>query len=68
MQEDSQKYTAFVTEDGQYEFVRIPFGLKNAPSYFQKIMSTVVLAGLNGISCFVYVDDIITFGAMRMIC
>jgi hypothetical protein len=30
--------TAFVTPDGHYEFLRLPFGLKNAPSHFSKIM------------------------------
>jgi hypothetical protein len=27
---DGSRYTAFVTEDGFYEFKRVPFGLKNA--------------------------------------
>ena len=26
-----------------YEFTRLPFGPKRAPSYFQEIMATVVL-------------------------
>ena len=30
--------TAFITPDGHYEFLRLPFGLKNAPSHFSKIM------------------------------
>ena len=34
----SIKKTAFVTPDGHYEFLRLPFGLKNAPSHFSKIM------------------------------
>lgn len=31
---DSQKYTAFVTPDGQYIFHRVPFGLSNGPAWF----------------------------------
>jgi hypothetical protein len=34
----SVKKTAFVTLDGHYEFMRLPFGSKNAPSHFSKIM------------------------------
>jgi hypothetical protein len=30
----SRRYTAFVTEDGFYEFKGVPFGLKNAPAQF----------------------------------
>lgn len=32
MHDGSTKYTAFVTPNGQYEYLRMPFGLKNAPS------------------------------------
>lgn len=58
----SRYLTAFVTEEGQFEYVRVPFGLKNAPSYFQRVISSVVLAGLVGVICEVYIDDVITYG------
>ena len=38
--------TAFICFSGIYQFTRLPFGLKRSPSYFQKMMATVVLAGL----------------------
>jgi transposase InsO family protein len=37
-------------------------GLKGAPSYFQQVMATVVLAGLLYILCELYLDDILVFG------
>ena len=42
----SKAYTAFITFSGVYEFTRLPYGPKRAPSYFQEIMGTVELVGL----------------------
>ena len=54
------KKTAFSVEGGHYEFLRMPMGLKNAPSTFQRTMD-VVLQGLQNKICLVYLDDIIVF-------
>ena len=51
--------TAFVTPDGLYEFVRLPFGLNNVPSTFQRLMDRV-LARLKWEMCLVYLD--VVFG------
>uniref|UniRef100_A0A0K8WBI5 RNA-directed DNA polymerase n=1 Tax=Bactrocera latifrons TaxID=174628 RepID=A0A0K8WBI5_BACLA len=56
---DRQK-TAFSTQNGHFEFLRMPFGLKNAPATFQRLMNTV-LDGLIGKDCMVYLDDIVVF-------
>lgn len=53
--------TAFSVEGGHYEFIRMPFGLKNAPSTFQRVMDNI-LRELIGKICLVYLDDIIIFG------
>ena len=45
-----------------YQFTRLPFGPKRAPSYFQQVMATVVLAGLFYITCEMYIDDCNVFG------
>ena len=59
-QEDRAK-TAFVTQNGLYEFTRMPFGLKTAPATFQRAME-VILAGLTFEICLCYLDDVIVFG------
>lgn len=48
--------TAFSTERGHYEFLRMPFGLKNAPSTFQRLMDHI-LRGMDNV--FTYLDDVI---------
>ena len=53
--------TAFTTPLGHWEFNRMPFGLKNAPACFQRLMNAV-LTGLQGLQCFVYLDDIVVYG------
>ncbi|KAL4152656.1 hypothetical protein QTP88_000489 [Uroleucon formosanum] len=60
MHPDHQSKTAFSTDKGHFEFLRVPFGLKGAPETFQRLMNTV-LTGLNGLKAFVYLDDIIIY-------
>ncbi|XP_026743752.1 uncharacterized protein LOC113505319 [Trichoplusia ni] len=52
--------TAFSVPQGHFEFTRMPFGLKNAPATFQRLMNNV-LTGLQGERCFVYLDDIVVY-------
>ena len=62
MEQKSKKYTTFSTPQGHFHYNRMPFGLKNAPATFQRMMDTA-LRGLVGNNCFVYLDDIIIFGS-----
>lgn len=56
--EDSRLKTAFVTPDGQYEYNRMPFGLVNAPSVFQRTINKI-LAEAKIKYALVYMDDIL---------
>ena len=51
--------TAFITPYGKYEFLRMPFGLRNTPSTFQRTMQTV-LRGQEPHSS-PYIDDVVIF-------
>ena len=61
---DSQEKTAFITNQGLYEFRVMPFGLTNAPAVFQRLMQQV-LSGLNPVAgpdfVAVYLDDVLIF-------
>ena len=55
---DSRAKTAFVMSFGKYKFLMVPFGLAQAPAYFQLLMNQV----LEGLSfAMTYLDDIIIF-------
>jgi hypothetical protein len=61
MDQASKRLTAFATPDGAtYQYRVMPFGLKNAPATFQKLMARV-LTGLLGRYVHVYLDDIIVY-------
>ena len=57
----TRKYTTFITHSGLYQFTRLPFGPKRAPSYFQEQMATA-LTGLLYFICELYLDDILVYG------
>jgi len=54
---DKEK-TAFMTEEANYYYKVMPFGLKNAEATYQRLMDKV-FHGLIGRNVEVYVDDII---------
>ena len=56
---NSRSMTAFMSHKGLFEWLRMPFGLKNATSTFQRLMRKV-LSGLEHCTE-VHVDDIIIF-------
>ena len=56
LSERARLKTAFVSSYGKWEFKRCPFGLAQAPAYFQRLVKEV-LSGLN--FAFGYLDDIL---------
>src|SRR5208283_4004525 len=58
--ENSKEKTAIATIMGSFQFQRLPFGLSNAPSHFQRVMNNL-FADLMYIKVIVYIDDIIIF-------
>lgn len=56
---DSIKYTSFVTPFGQYEYLKMPFGLKNAPSVFQRYVNGIFKELISTGNLFIYMDDLL---------
>ena len=58
LSERARPKTIFVSSYGKWEFKRCPFGLVQAPAYFQRLINEV-LSGFN--LAFGYLDDILVF-------
>ena len=60
MDPSSKEKTAFITDQGLFQFNVMSFGLTNAPATYQRYMDAV-LAGLKWNTLLVYIDDILVF-------
>jgi len=60
MEDEDRDKTTFVCYEGAYLYIRLCFGLSNAPATFQRVVD-MILAGLKWKSCLVYLDDLIVF-------
>jgi hypothetical protein len=61
MDPDSIPLSAFCTPHGLFQWKVMPFGLRNAPATFERLVKRV-LSGLEAFTCS-YLDDIIIFSA-----
>ncbi|MBW0463851.1 hypothetical protein O181_003566 [Austropuccinia psidii MF-1] len=48
-----------ITNCGIYEYLRMPFGITNAPSHYQRMMNTIFPTELSAGWLIIYIDDII---------
>lgn len=60
IKEEDKWKTAFTCHRGLYEYNRVPFGLRNAPAWFQRFMDSF-LGGLRGHGALVYMDNIVIY-------
>lgn len=56
--ENSSRYTTFATPFSRYRFLRLPFGVSNAPEIFHRTF-TEIFEGIEGVK--IYIDDIIIY-------
>lgn len=57
--EDSVKYTAFVTHNNHFEFLKMPFGLKNGSAMFMRFINVVLRDLIQKGILLIYLDDVI---------
>ena len=54
----AKEVSAFNTPDGLYQYKVMPFGIKNSPATFQRLINGV-LSGLDG--CEMYIKDVVVY-------
>ncbi|GFT04388.1 retrovirus-related Pol polyprotein from transposon 297 [Trichonephila clavipes] len=59
MDPNSTKYTSFVTHEGQYEFLRVPFGLSNSQVYSNDLFTLSSENSYMTNILIVYMDDLL---------
>ena len=58
LSKQAREASAFVTPDGLFEYVVMPFGMRNASCTFQRLAAWII-TGLEGVRA--YIDDLIVF-------
>lgn len=56
---DSVQFTSFVTPMGQYEYLKMPYGLKNSPPVFMRYINSIFQNLLEQDKVLIYIDDIL---------
>ena len=61
LDQEERPKTAFVTEDGKFQFKRLPMGLMDAPFYFQQLINKLI-GTMKYTMCLGYFDDLPIMG------
>ena len=61
IRKECRKYCRIITHEGIFQYIRMPFGLKNAPSVFQRFMDKIYHSEIREGWLRLYMDDIIFF-------
>jgi len=61
IRQKDKKKTAFVTQNGHWQWTCLPFGLKISPSIFQRILANIIRRHNLNEFCINYIDDILIF-------
>ncbi|MBW0503725.1 hypothetical protein O181_043440 [Austropuccinia psidii MF-1] len=57
--DNAKKLLRIIVHCGIFEYLRMPFGIKNAPSHYQRMMNTIFPEELSSGWLVIYIDDII---------
>lgn len=57
--EASVHRTAFVTPEGHYEYLKMPYGLSNSPIVYQRIINKTLRKFIDSGQVLVYIDDVL---------
>ncbi|MBW0587233.1 hypothetical protein O181_126948 [Austropuccinia psidii MF-1] len=59
--DNAKKLLRIIVHCGVFEYLRMAFGIKNAPSHYQRMMNTMFTEELSDGWLIIYIDDIIVF-------
>ncbi|MBW0549760.1 hypothetical protein O181_089475 [Austropuccinia psidii MF-1] len=59
LKDNSKKLLRIIVHCGIFEYLRMPFGIQNSPSHYQRMTNTIFLEELSEGLLIIYIDDII---------
>ncbi|MBW0570366.1 hypothetical protein O181_110081 [Austropuccinia psidii MF-1] len=59
LKDNAKRLLRVIVHCGIFEYLRMPFGMKNEPSHYQRVMNTIFTEELSEGWLIIYIDDII---------